>query len=385
MHVLIAHDGRSVQSLNGRQYNFYFGLRPEDTPFYWGASYDIPSGSLDQEKPSPQAIYTLTTLLQLPPTSDPSVLFARPGADKVVLYVRREPQPGTLNAQITQLKLAVKVDFFRRNASLVTMSVQSGDLQPYIVIDKTDVTNRTDGSGTFQRTYYSGDRVTLSAEPFHGNLKFKYWSDDLGNVLGSSPTLIITLTSTASVHPVYTSLLSPLYFTPVTPCRVVDSRSGQGTTGEYGPPLLRGGETRAFHIAAGRCSGIPATAQAYSVNVTVVPSGNLGYLSMWPSDQAQPLVSTLNAPKGGIVANAAIVPAAASGAVSVFVTDPTDVVLDINGYFDSTPSTSSSVFYTVAPCRIVDTRNGPSAAGRGCLLVRAVISPLVPVPVYLRV
>jgi hypothetical protein len=33
------------------------------------------------------------------------------------------------------------------------------------------------------------------------------------------------------------------------------------------------------------------------------------------------------------VANAAIVPAGANGAVSIFVTDPTHVILDIDGYF----------------------------------------------------
>jgi hypothetical protein len=34
-----------------------------------------------------------------------------------------------------------------------------------------------------------------------------------------------------------------------------------------------------------------------------------------------------------VVANAAIVPAGAEGAISVFVTGRTDVILDINGYF----------------------------------------------------
>jgi hypothetical protein len=35
----------------------------------------------------------------------------------------------------------------------------------------------------------------------------------------------------------------------------------------------------------------------------------------------------------GTVANAAIVPAGMNGAVSVFVTDASDVLFDINGYF----------------------------------------------------
>ncbi len=41
----------------------------------------------------------------------------------------------------------------------------------------------------------------------------------------------------------------------------------------------------------------------------------------------------MNSPDGRIKANAAIVPAGADGAVSVYVTDTTDVILDIDGYF----------------------------------------------------
>ena len=52
----------------------------------------------------------------------------------------------------------------------------------------------------------------------------------------------------------------------------------------------------------------PATAQAYVFNATVVPSGALGYLTLWPDGQSQPVVSTLNAIDGAITSNMAIVP-----------------------------------------------------------------------------
>ena len=58
---------------------------------------------------------------------------------------------------------------------------------------------------------------------------------------------------------------------------------------------------------------------------------------MWPTGEAQPGVSTLNS-DGRVKANAAIVPAGTSGAISVYATDTTDLVLDINGYF--VPATS---------------------------------------------
>jgi hypothetical protein len=120
-----------------------------------------------------------------------------------------------------------------------------------------------------------------------------------------------------------------LKFYPVSPCRVADTR---GPSGQFGGPIMAGGSTRDFPVAASAC-GLPSNAGAYSVNVTVVPNGPLGYLTTWPTGQAKPLVSTLNSPAGIVVANAAIVPAGSNGSISVFVTNDTHLILDINGYF----------------------------------------------------
>ena len=141
-------------------------------------------------------------------------------------------------------------------------------------------------------------------------------------------------------------------FVPVIPCRVADTRNPNGP---FGGPTPAAGSVRSFPIPQSGCN-IPATAQAYSLNVTVVPAGVLSYLTLWPTGQPQPLVSTLNSFGGTVVANAAIVPAGSGGAVSVFVSNPTDVILDINGYFDSTGSVTSYSFYPATPCRVADTR-----------------------------
>jgi uncharacterized repeat protein (TIGR01451 family) len=156
-----------------------------------------------------------------------------------------------------------------------------------------------------------------------------------------------------------------LRFVPVTPCRIADTRS---VTGPFGGPALGAGSNRDFAVPSSNC-GIPASAAAYSLNVTVVPLGPLSYLSIWPTGQSQPLVSTLNSLDGRIKANAAIVPAGLNGALTVHVTDPTQVVLDINGYFVPASPVQNLAFYPVTPCRIADTRSptgsfgGPSLAG----------------------
>ena len=150
-----------------------------------------------------------------------------------------------------------------------------------------------------------------------------------------------------------------LRFVPVTPCRIVDTRL---PTGPFGGPLITGGTSRDFLIPNSGCS-IPQTAYAYSMNVTVVPRGLLGYLTVWPSGQPQTVVSTLNSIDGRVKANAAIVPAGGSGGVSVYATDDTDVILDISGYFVPSTDVAGLAYYPVEPCRVADTRNPTGALG----------------------
>ncbi len=149
---------------------------------------------------------------------------------------------------------------------------------------------------------------------------------------------------------------SSLAFYPVTPCRLVDTRLAAGP---LGGPALVGGAARTFPLLSSRCN-VPLTAQAYSLNYTSVPQGSLGFLTTWPAGQTQPFVSTLNAPTGVTTANAAIVSAGTAGAVTVFVTNNSDLVIDINGYF-APPAAGGLSLFNLAPCRVLDTRNPPGS------------------------
>jgi len=140
----------------------------------------------------------------------------------------------------------------------------------------------------------------------------------------------------------------------VTPCRIADTRTA---TGPLGGPFLAGGSSRGFPVPSSSC-GLPANAQAYSLNVTAVPHSTLNYLTTWPTGETQPNVSTLNSSTGAVAANAAIVPAGSGGDVSIFVSDDADVILDVNGYF-AAPATGGLSLYTLTPCRALDTRPIP--------------------------
>jgi hypothetical protein len=150
-----------------------------------------------------------------------------------------------------------------------------------------------------------------------------------------------------------------LQFYPLPPCRVLDTRDPNGT---FGGPAITGGTSRAFPIQSSPC-GVPSTAQAYSLNVTVVPHGFLGFLTAYPTGKPVPLASTLNSLDGTVLANAAIVPAGTpNGSLSFYASNTTDLVVDINGYF-APPASGGLNFYTVDPDRLVDTRGSPSPLG----------------------
>ena len=151
-------------------------------------------------------------------------------------------------------------------------------------------------------------------------------------------------------------------FVPLAPCRLVDTRPQNGGSGP-----IQGGTAQSFALPQeGACgSNIPASAAAYSLNVTVVPHGKLGYLTIWPTGQPQPTASLMNSLDGRVKANATIVAAGTNQAVSVYVTDTTDVVLDINGYFVPLPNPNALAFYPLTPCRVADTRDSHKPAGLG--------------------
>src|SRR6266498_2320063 len=126
---------------------------------------------------------------------------------------------------------------------------------------------------------------------------------------------------------------SPLPFIGVTPCRLLDTRNNLNPLGGGGP--FGADEIRTYTLP-GAC-GLPGGMQAASLNVTATNTGSgaFGHIKIWPADQAEPNVSTLNYPgAGATVANAAVVPLSPIGALKVKSGNASaDVILDVNGYY----------------------------------------------------
>jgi hypothetical protein len=105
-----------------------------------------------------------------------------------------------------------------------------------------------------------------------------------------------------------------------------------------GPGPLLSGVTRTLPLH-GAC-GVPATARALALNVTVTSPTAGGHLTLWPADLPQPATSTLNFGGGQTRANNAIVPLATDGAGSlaanalVLAAGSTHLIVDVTGYFE---------------------------------------------------
>ena len=121
-------------------------------------------------------------------------------------------------------------------------------------------------------------------------------------------------------------------YNTVAPCRIVDTRDAPGP---QGGPALAAGSTRTFPV--GGICGVPPTAKAVTVNITVVNPTALGHLALYPTGGILPLASTINFRAGIVRANNAIVTLGTAGQVTVFNgmgSGSTDFVLDVSGWFE---------------------------------------------------
>jgi endosialidase-like protein len=137
-----------------------------------------------------------------------------------------------------------------------------------------------------------------------------------------------------------TTPANSLVFVGMTPCRLVDTRNGSGFTSLFGPPNLAGGVKRTFPIQSSTTCSIPAIAQAYSFNITIVPPAFVDFVTVGPTPvSTPPTFSTLNgyvcafSASACVISNAAIVPAGTSGSVDVYASQNTNLLIDINGYY----------------------------------------------------
>ncbi len=171
----------------------------------------------------------------------------------------------------------------------------------------------------------SEDLLTSTAEPLTS-------TQDCGSFPGAAvPNAVFgygRLNVSAAVN---TAVPPPASFYTLTPCRVADTRNPAGPSGG---PALAAASVRSFPVT-GAC-GIPSSATAVAINLTVVLPTDAGDLRVFPAGGAAPVASAINFRPGIVRANNAVVPLGAGGQISVQCDMPSGIThffFDVYGYF----------------------------------------------------
>ncbi|MCC6988734.1 MAG: hypothetical protein IT181_07035, partial [Acidobacteria bacterium] len=137
-------------------------------------------------------------------------------------------------------------------------------------------------------------------------------------------------------------------FQPMTPTRIVDTRTGSG-----GGRLIANIATR---FTIGGRNGVPANATGVHLNVTGVGQSGDGFVSLYPCE-ATPTVSNLNLSGSKPAPNAVTVGLDTNGELCVIASVDTDIVMDLSGWFG--PTATNRYRPIDNPVRAVDTRTSP--------------------------
>lgn len=150
-------------------------------------------------------------------------------------------------------------------------------------------------------------------------------------------------------------------FHPVTPTRLLDSRTA---TGGWNTKLS---SASARQVVVSPAGPVPAGATAVEVNVTVTNGDAGSFVTVWPSGTPKPTSSTINFPAGATIANFTTTRVGTEGALAVAnEVGSVDVIIDVVGYYDDGPG---DLFHGTTPTRYLDSRgpvggwNGPLVAG----------------------
>jgi hypothetical protein len=148
-------------------------------------------------------------------------------------------------------------------------------------------------------------------------------------------------------------------FSGIQPARLLDTRIGPEFTtvdGQWAGLGRRPASAVTDVKVAGR-GGVPTDAGAVAVTITAVNPAFAGFITVFPCGEALPVASTVNYAQGGIVSNSAIVKVGVNGAICLFSSVDTDVVVDVDGY-----DAAQAVARTFEPARVLETRSGLTTA-----------------------
>ncbi|MET3808960.1 polysaccharide deacetylase family protein [Arthrobacter sp. UYEF3] len=170
-------------------------------------------------------------------------------------------------------------------------------------------------------------------------------------------SMALTLSSTGTLvtddYSLTEALTTPGAFQPITPARLLDTRTSSGPVAPNG--------TVSFKVAG--TPGIPASVSAVAMNLTVTETKANGFVTAYASGATRPNASNLNYGQGQTVPNMVVVPVGADGNVTLFnqSTGTAQLIADVAGYYLVGTPTAAGAFKALAPSRFLDTRTSSGA------------------------
>jgi hypothetical protein len=199
-----------------------------------------------------------------------------------------------------------------------------------------------------------------------------YLSATYISVAGNTTNLVFDVTG------YYGCADSDLYFHPITPTRVLDTRNNTGGFGGFAGKLTAN-TPATFQVTnnASHTTGVPTSAIAVTGNLTVTNETAGWAIYLGPVPQALPTSSTINFTTGQVLANGVTVGLGSGGTLSAtyvsFPGNTTDLVFDVTGYYATDCVTTAQLtnatvcnptgmeYVPITPVRILDTRvTGPA-------------------------
>ena len=141
---------------------------------------------------------------------------------------------------------------------------------------------------------------------------------------------------------------SDLVYTPITPCRILDTRVAGGAiagnfTRDFNAVVGSGGNFSSQGGSATDCGAVAAGQAAVVINLTAVTPAAAGFATAYPFGTARPLASSVNYTAGAIVNNSIVVKIPTpltTKDFTVYTFASSDYVADIVGYYSPPTATA---------------------------------------------
>ena len=185
-----------------------------------------------------------------------------------------------------------------------------------------------------QRSTYEGASAELSG------VGMKLSDDQVIDTMARA-SLVSPVSRTQIVAASLGAATNDLVYTPITPCRILDTRVAGGAIAgnfsrDFNAVVGSGGNFSSQGGSATDCGGVAAGQAAAVINVTAVTPTGAGFATVYPFGSTRPLASSVNYTAGAIVNNTVVTKLPnplTTKDFSIYTFATSDFVADIVGYY----------------------------------------------------